>query len=219
MLQLVVSRAKKHKRQAIASMLPMSAFARRKSRLLKCTIKGLPTSVRSLINRSDRPTLLLNHAEAMAELQSKNFAQEMNYFNSEITEVLGHLRSERSAKIEADAKSRSLADELHRLNQQIQKDAPQGPTQLPMSSNGPLEYHMGSPPGLEPQEPKTRIPEGGSPDDDDNDDEDDDDDDKRRKDKKSKKDKKRKKKKKRDSSASSSSSSIPREPRKLFSRR
>ena len=156
-----------------------------------------------------------HHAEALAELQSKNFAQEMNYFKSEITEVLGHLRSEHSAKIEADAKSRSLADELQRLNQQIQKDAPQGPTQLPMSSNGPLEYHMGSPPGLEPQEPKTRIPEGGPPDDDDDDDEDDDDDDKRKKDKKSKKDKKRKKKK-RDSSASSSSPSVPRDVMKAL---
>ena len=122
--------------------------------------------------------------------------------------MLGHLRSEQSAKIEADAKSRSLADELQRLNQQIQKEAPQGPTQLPTSSVGPLEYHMDSPPGLEPQKPKTRIPEGGPPDDDDNDD--DDDDNKCKKEKKSKKDKKRKKKK-RDSSTSSSSSSIPRD--------
>ena len=45
-----------------------------------------------------------HHAAALAELQSKNFAQEMNYFKSEITEVLGHLRSEQSVKIEADAK-------------------------------------------------------------------------------------------------------------------
>ena len=77
---------------------------------------------------------------------------------------------------------------------------------------------MGSPPGLEPQVPKTRIPEGGPPDDeddDDKDDEDDDDDDKRKKEKKSKKDKKRKKKK-RDSSASSSSSSIPRDVMKAL---
>ena len=155
-----------------------------------------------------------HHAAALAELQSKNFAQEMNYFRSEITEVLGHLRSEQSAKIEADAKSRSLADELQRLNQQIQKEAPQGPRQLPTSSVGPLEYHMDSPPGLETQKPKTRIPEGGPPDDDDNDG-DDDDDDKCKKGKKSKKDKKRKKKK-RDSSTSSSSSTIPRDVMKAL---
>ena len=72
---------------------------------------------------------------------------------------------------------------------------------------------MDSPPGLEPQKPKTRIPEGGPPDDDDNDD--DDDDDKRKKEKKSKRDKKRKKKK-RDSSTSSSSSSIPRDVMKAL---
>ena len=72
---------------------------------------------------------------------------------------------------------------------------------------------MGSPPGLEPQKPKTRILEGGPPDDHDDDD-DDDDDDKRRKDKKSKKDK-NKKKKKRDSS-DSSSSSIPRDVMKAL---
>ena len=72
---------------------------------------------------------------------------------------------------------------------------------------------MDSPPGLEPQKPKTRIPEGSPPDDDNNDD--DDDDDKRKKEKKSKKDKKRKKKK-RDSSTSSSSSSIPRDVMKAL---
>ena len=63
---------------------------------------------------------------------------------------------------------------------------------------------MGSPPGLEPQKPKTRILEGVPPD---GHDDDDDDDDERKKDKKSKKDKE--KKKKRDSSDPSSSSSIP----------
>ena len=74
---------------------------------------------------------------------------------------------------------------------------------------------MCSPPGLEPQASKTRIPEGGPPDDDDDDDDNDDNDEKRRKDKKSKKDKKRKKKK-RDSSDSSSSSSIPRDVMKAL---
>ena len=140
----------------------------------------------------------------------------MNYFKSEFSEVLGHLRSEQSARIQADARSKSLADELQRLNQQIQKDVPQGPTQMPTSSKVPTEYHMGSPPGLEPQVHETRIPEGGPPDDDDGDDEDDDDDDKRNKEKKSKKDKKRKKKKKRDSSTSSSSSAIPRDVMKAL---
>ena len=171
------------------------------------------SDIRQIADQQIRQAYAAAHqAEALAELQSRNFAQEINYFKSEISDVLGHLRSEQSAKLEADAKSRSLADELQRLNQQIQKDEPQGPTQLPMSSNGPLEYHMGSHPGLEPQVPKTRIPEGGPVDDDD----DDDDDEERKKEKKSKKDKKRKKKKKRDSSASSSSSSIPRDVMKAL---
>ena len=94
----------------------------------------------------------------------------MNYFKPEFSDVLGHLKSEQSAKNEADARSRSLATELDKINQQMQKDAPHGPTQLPTSSQGPLEYHMGSPPGLGSQKPKTRMPEGGPPDDHDDDD-------------------------------------------------
>ena len=168
------------------------------------------SDIRQIADQQIRKAYSAAHqAEASAE------AQEMNYFKSEFSEVLGHLRSEQSARIEADARSKSLADELQRLNQQIQKDAPQGPTQMPTSSKVPTEYHIGSPPGLEPQEHKTRIPEGGPPDDDDDDDEYDDDDDKRNKEKKSKKDKKRKKKK-RDSSTSSSSSSIPRDVMKAL---
>ena len=171
------------------------------------------TDIRQIADQQVRQAYAAAHqAEALAELKSKNFAHELNYFKSELSDVLGHLRSEQSAKNEADARSRSLAAELQKINHQMQRDAPEGPTQISTSSTGPLEYHMGSPPGLEPEVPKTRIPEGGPPDDHDDDDDGDDDDDKRRKDKKSKKDKK----KKRDSSDPSSSSSIPRDVMKAL---
>ena len=75
---------------------------------------------------------------------------------------------------------------------------------------------MGTPPGLEPQRPKAKIPDGGPPGDHDDDSDDDDDDEKRKKDKKSKKHKK-KKKKKRDSANSSCSSSIPQRGSQGFS--
>ena len=64
-----------------------------------------------------------HQAEALAELQSQNFAHEMNYFKSERPDVLGHLKSGQSAKNEADARSRSLAAELDKINQQMQKDS------------------------------------------------------------------------------------------------
>ena len=172
------------------------------------------TDIRQITDQQIRQAYAAAHqAEALAELQSQNFAHEINCFKSELSDVLGHLKSEQSAKNEADARSRSLAAELQKINHQMQRGAPEGPTQLPTSSTRPLEHHMGSPPGLEPQKPKTWIPEGGPPDDHDDDD-DDNDDDKRRKDKKSKKDKK--KTKKRDSSDSSSSSSIPRDVMKAL---
>ena len=90
------------------------------------------TDIRQIADQQIRQAYLAAHqAEAVAELQSKNFAQEMNYFRSELSDVLGHLRSEQAAKNEADAKSRSLADELQRLIHQMQRDASQGPTQIP----------------------------------------------------------------------------------------
>ena len=83
------------------------------------------SDIRQIADQQIRKAYSAAHqAEALAELQSQKFAQEMNYFKSEFSEVLGHLRSDQSAGIEADAKSKSLADELQRLNQQIQKDAP-----------------------------------------------------------------------------------------------
>ena len=92
--------------------------------------------------------------EALAEVQSKNFGHEMNYFKSELSEALGLLKSEPFAKIQADTRSQDLAAELHMLNQRIRKEAPAEPTQLPTGSLGPLEYQMDTPPGLVPQKPR-----------------------------------------------------------------
>ena len=62
------------------------------------------SDIRQIADQQIRQAYAAAHqAEALAERQSKNFAQEMNYFKSEISDVLGNLRSEQSAKLEADA--------------------------------------------------------------------------------------------------------------------
>ena len=50
------------------------------------------TDIRQIAGQQIRQAYAAAHqAEALAELQSQNFAPEMNYFKSELSDVLGHL--------------------------------------------------------------------------------------------------------------------------------
>ena len=120
LLQLA-SQMKKLEKPAMESLLPMSVFARRKSRLITCTIKGLQTSVKSLINRSDKRMLLLTRRKPWKSYKARTLLMD------ELLQVRAFRRS--ASQIRTICQER-IAAELYKINQQMQKDAPEGPTQL-----------------------------------------------------------------------------------------
>ena len=66
--------------------------------------------MRQIANQQIKQAYTAAHqAEALAELQSKSFAFEMNYSQAELSEALGSLKPEQSTKIQAETKNRGLA--------------------------------------------------------------------------------------------------------------